>query len=328
MAGGLVYLWCGTALWRTDGTAAGTERLAELLPPVGSAPPLAALADRVLFGITTTVSTPEGSQERGELWVSDGTPAGTRRFLTLPDDAQIPEVAAAAGSEVFFTTYQPTARQLDLWRTDGTAGGTRRLTGERLGSRPVGFARLGSQVLFVAETEEGPFNLALWRADAATVSRVGDLPAGATLNPFPPPLVAYRGAVYLLVTNFFATGLYRSDGAAGLQLVREFLPEPLPAVADELVVYADRLYFPARDDEHGRELWQSDGTAEGTTLLRDLAGDPSSRPADLTVAGGKLFFSAFDRAHGLELWQTDGTAGGTGWSRTSPRAAPGRSPAG
>src|SRR5262249_5197882 len=62
-----------------------------------------------------------------------------------------------------------------------------------------------------------------------------------------------------------------------------------------------------RDGTNGRELWRSDGTAQGTVLVKDIAkGSTDSNPQYLTVANGALYFSA---AGGL--WKSDGTAAGT-----------------
>src|SRR6185503_16438260 len=61
--------------------------------------------------------------------------------------------------------------------------------------------------------------------------------------------------------------------------------------------------FAADDGVHGNELWQTDGTAAGTTLLADIApGDAASNPGGFTLSGYNLYFSADDRGHGKELW--------------------------
>jgi ELWxxDGT repeat protein len=71
------------------------------------------------------------------------------------------------------------------------------------------------------------------------------------------------------------------------------------------------VYFSAVD-EHGRELWASDGTAAGTYLVKDInPGTTSSNPYYLTNVSGTLFFSANDGIHGIELWRSNGTAAGT-----------------
>src|SRR5262249_20177292 len=75
-------------------------------------------------------------------------------------------------------------------------------------------------------------------------------------------------------------------------------------------------FFTARDltdgVTHGRELWKSDGTPEGTVLVKDIAPGPSDGfPDFLTNVGGTLFFTAFVPITGAGLWKSDGTAAGT-----------------
>jgi ELWxxDGT repeat protein len=80
----------------------------------------------------------------------------------------------------------------------------------------------------------------------------------------------------------------------------------------ELVPIGDVAYFVANDGVHGRELWKTDGTPQGTSMVTDIrAGDGGSNPRGLTALGGLLFFAADDGVNGEELWRTDGTAAGT-----------------
>ena len=57
-------------------------------------------------------------------------------------------------------------------------------------------------------------------------------------------------------------------------------------------------------------LWRSDGTEAGTTIVKDSIGIGCYR-SGLTVVNGILYFAADDGAHGSELWRSDGTEAGT-----------------
>ena len=74
----------------------------------------------------------------------------------------------------------------------------------------------------------------------------------------------------------------------------------------------DYLYFQQSDATNGGELWRTDGTAAGTTLVKDIyAGSDGSYPYGFTPFGDYLYFYANDGTNGSELWRTDGTAAGT-----------------
>jgi len=81
----------------------------------------------------------------------------------------------------------------------------------------------------------------------------------------------------------------------------------------------DRMFLFASDGEHGDELWVSDGTEEGTYLVKDInlgeigsfCTDNLNRNFPHDDLNGYLFFAADDGEHGCELWMSDGTETGT-----------------
>lgn len=86
---------------------------------------------------------------------------------------------------------------------------------------------------------------------------------------------------------------------------------------DQLISYQGKLIFQGHDGVYGQELWISDGTEEGTKMLKNINIEPGgvpyghSYPRGFYEAAGLLFFQADDGVNGTELWQTDGTEEGT-----------------
>ena len=71
-------------------------------------------------------------------------------------------------------------------------------------------------------------------------------------------------------------------------------------------------FFAASDAEHGEELWVTDGTAEGTHMVKDIVpGSGSSNPSYLGRLNDKVLFSAYTEDAGQETWVSDGTEAGT-----------------
>lgn len=94
---------------------------------------------------------------------------------------------------------------------------------------------------------------------------------------------------------------------------------------DTMVDVNGTLYFVAADEASGREVWRSDGTTEGTALVRDIRrGTASSVPSRLIGVGGRLYFLTNGAVPDgpRAVWRSDGTAEGTvaewtgGWRDT------------
>jgi ELWxxDGT repeat protein len=70
------------------------------------------------------------------------------------------------------------------------------------------------------------------------------------------------------------------------------------------------MYFVAADSLSGKELWKTDGTKEGTTLVKDITPGGDSDIDNMTNVNGTLYFS-IKTENFYELWKSDGSADGT-----------------
>ncbi|RKG60335.1 HYR domain-containing protein [Corallococcus sp. CA054B] len=263
------------------------------------------------------------------LWVTDGTPAGTRSVQEelLPSGAHIaPGSLRATAHRLFFLTRTPDTG-LELWTSDGTREGTH-MTRELRPGQTHGIAHeeriipFGDGVLFAA-LGDGGLPGELWKSDGTEAGTVPLKVLAADSGN-----VASSGFVRVGDTVFFSARgpegdeLWRTDGTeAGTVLVRDIHAGVGDSLPRHLTAVGTTLYFTAEDPQHGRALWKSDGTSEGTVLVHGFKGTTAAQPNihHLTALGDLLLFLVTDTPGGIELWRTDGTEAGTLPVKTLPR---------
>ena len=98
-------------------------------------------------------------------------------------------------------------------------------------------------------------------------------------------------------------------------LVRDINLGSDTSYADHFIELNGSLYFFAVDGSNGGELWRSDGTEAGTTLVKDInpgAGYGLYPNLEIAKFNGALYFRATDGTPGGSgLWKSDGSAAGT-----------------
>jgi ELWxxDGT repeat protein len=307
------------SLWRSDGTAAGTLRIADQ----PDSQPWIAVGRSLFF-------------QHSVLWKTDGTPEGTgpatafeSRFPGQPTivfvlgNTILVNVARATGDELWAASatsdapaislgsraaFRPTEvagkamyfvsgpNGAELWVTDATPSGTRRtaqITAGQLGA----ICASGGTLYFVGTSAVGLKQL--WKSDGTPEGTV----AVKTLSNFETKLIPAGKNLFIIEGR----QLSASDGTeAGTRAL------PLTFDGTTAAAIGEQLVFAATDTTNGSELWISDGTIGGTRLLRDIyAGTRGSGPRDFLAADGLAYFAAADNVSGLEPWVTDGTAEGT-----------------
>lgn len=231
-------------------------------------------------------------------------------------------------------------RTFGMWVTDGTRKGTRRAHdpsdswGDR-GPRVDYLVEDAGDLLFAKRAPTDPCDPEVWKAcgGAAFIPwRTDSTATGA--HPFVDTdgkLVGISSDMVRLGDHLYFGGFHQEQGNALLsvgsgssvaQVVRAFSPKlaarwghPVPVAA-----LGDRLVFLLDDRRHGRELWVSDGTAEGTELLADivegkgslLLGSDLGYESPMIRLDDRLLFQAYlNDEEDLGTWATDGTAAGT-----------------
>ncbi len=247
---------------------------------------------------------------------------GREVLIEAPDDCEMNLFALEFGTIALVQTWTEEAGSvLQLWLTDGKSSGTVLLRqipwtehfwcSSGYAVSP-GFAQ-GAALFELDENCGGTQHL--WTSDGSR-ERTRLLLASDRWYPDVSTSAIFRGEHFFPVleldplANRYRTALWQSDGTADGSRRSTWLPD-LPPESEyfrfELAAGDSALYFPWEDVERGLEFWRSDGTAEGTWLVADLApGVTGSAPAGLTAVGDQVLFTATTAATGSELWQVDG----------------------
>ena len=197
--------------------------LALALPSLAIAPPIAAathpgsdpsqitaVGTRVFFVATTAA-------HGDELWVTDGTKAGTHEVADIrtgPFSSE-PGALTPKGDKVYFFADDGSGRA--LWKSDGTAIGTKRLGG----GSGQGLTNVNGRLFFYVP---GYSDYALWKSDGT----VQGTRLVKTMDSIEGPVAGLGGSYYFFSQTYWPEEerltLWRSDGSrTGTSAVTEIL---------------------------------------------------------------------------------------------------------
>ncbi len=304
----------GTELWRTDGTAEGTMRVADINPGAASSRPI---RHTVMNGEIYFQANGGGSGI--ELWKTDGTQSGTVQVKDIQPGTghSAPSNLFVSNGILYFTADDGVSGK-ELWRTEGTEASTIRVSDIAGDSSVYGLVAANNNVFFHSFDRTNQ-NVNLWVTDG-TPTNTTMLTTLFTNTGYERGLsmTAFNENLYFSIKTS-ATGheIWRSDGTvAGTEILADINPGSGNAINSRsgvyFIHYNDLLYFKADDGARGEELWQTDGTTEGTKIVKDInpitGGSGISSLPDLN---NNQYFRGYNSVNGWELWRTDGTTAGT-----------------
>lgn len=314
----------GSTLWGSDGTPQGTRAVVSL--GARETLHLTAAGDRLYFFASEGLNTPacgpipthceQDDPLEWKLWVSDGTPRGTRplRSFGVHLGILLPVFDAAGADRAFFFTFTPENAPTVIWASRGT-----RATTEAVASFPTQAVRLtrptpqdaGRPFVFFADAGQGT---ELWLSDG---TRAGTHAATAFADGLAlrdSGIVVHQGGeTYFAATKpELGTELWVTSGTpATTHLVADLCPGACSGLsAFWITPLGDSFLFPASDAAGASQLWR---LAAGELAPLFAAGDEPYHSASgvRAVIRGRAYFEARDEESSTNLWRTDGTAEGT-----------------
>jgi ELWxxDGT repeat protein len=182
--------------------------------------------------------------------------------------------------------------------------------------------------------DDGVHGFELWKTDGTEIGTVmvKDINVGSGSSLLNTSANGYFAA--LGNTIYFAAGdttngaeLWKSDGTeVGTVLVKDIetdnsMGAQFGSNPAYLYAFNGKIYFSAYRALDGREPWFTDGTANGTQLLKDLAPGGSS-PSNFIAYNNALYFVAYANNEGYTLYKSNGTSAGTSIVRLPSAGGP------
>lgn len=315
----------GTEIWKSDGTETGTALVKDTR--TGSLNGLYNIFSNTPFPISGNNFYFKSFTDRTgyELWASNGTSSGTHMVKDIAQGisgsgSSLPnpygKQTADLNGRFFFVTDNQNGNAIDgslLYSTKGDNTDTYLINSD---STSLDNLTPCNNKLFYTSYRHAQ----LWVTDStAETNKIIQSAHIDNRN----SLFSYHNILYFGSED---GNLWRTDGTeAHTKLFKKITPYPFyfsayPDVFDWYndhlvnanIILNDTLYFVASEALHGSELWKTDGTLQGTTLVKDInkgAGD--SQAGSFVGVDNIFYFLANDGVHGRELWKTDGTGKGT-----------------
>lgn len=309
----------GEELWRTDGTKPGTYMVKNIEPDDGSEkdsePRFKVIHDKKLYFIAET------TKHGDKIWVTDGTESGTRIALGANDKSSASSPLMKLENNLLYFGKDTTgvkgllsfngnksklikkdligkggptrnylyeksgdkvyiragynSMKLNLWVSDGTSTGTLKISNDK----PYEIVSGGANAYFSTNSH-------LWKTDGTTsgTEHLFDLECRN--------LIFFNNKlVFTGVTDKLGGEVYILNSSESPVLLKDINIVPEKGYAGYFYTVKDKLYFSA-EDYIGYELWETDLTESGTTMIRN--NQARLFPVVVGISAGKIFVSSND----------------------------------
>ena len=302
----------GYALWRSDGTTAGTVRVGRGAPIRGVLGPTAVQLGNLV------VYTASDSSDKAQVWSTDGTAAGTQLLQDLTVQAGFGALdvnpitcggIVVLGNRAFYGALG------SLYRTDGTVAGSIKLDVTPAGA-VCALAAFGGSVYFTVQNSITGVD-ALLRTTGEPGVYEPVLTADGRPMRGPLQMQEMGSNLYFFAQMDRQVGLWRltpGDPFAHLQVTKFWSTDSgLPALngtLDNVLLFRDYYQPSISQSPNLIYLHSTDGTTAGTRMLSPVQSAPSPRTFGVRL-GNRFFYTGPAEAAGIPLYVTDGTSAGT-----------------
>ncbi len=201
----------------------------------------------------------------------------------------------------------PEQNRLELWKTDGTAAGTnmiKMLEEDIWGIYLRTWTGTESVFLELEVVKNYPHERTIqyWVSDGTQegTKRLSDLSANLKSG-------VRKGGLGILGNSFLLNDYFEGSGYEVVKftddvigLLADATTSPFSSNPENFFISGNKVYFMASNNKDGRELWETDGSASGTSLKFDLTGyntqytngnSPQTETKDFaTVTDGFFYF--------------------------------------
>ncbi len=306
----------GTELFKWN-LSTGKELVRDIFPgnnsygiPMGSYPQSFAECDGILY--FTARDSQIYSDSNYELWKTDGTEEGTVMVKDISDSQSYIGYKTCFGDRLYFRAND-WVHGKELWKTDGTEEGTvmvKDINNGSYSSDPSSLIIMEDILYFQATN--GTSGYELWKTDGTEGGTVMIKDINTDGSSYPQSFIIFREELYFIASDGTSgRELWKTNGTEeGTKMIKDIYPGENYSIdsnsfGNAVIINSplgDFLYFSATDGVYGYEPWKSDGTAEGTVLVKDLIYGPgSSYPYHFVGLNEILVFIAEDDFYGTEL---------------------------
>ncbi|MCC6186502.1 MAG: hypothetical protein IT256_05050 [Chitinophagaceae bacterium] len=261
----------GKELYTIDNATATVTKVKEINPsgdafPIGIYSEIAKLGSKFYFNANN-------GADGNELWVSDGTDAGTYLLKDLnptPFGHGTAQNFTTVGSQLFFLANTPT-EGLELWVSDGTTAGTQLVKDINPGSASgpsISSKYLPYHGKLYFSANNGVDGFEIWESDGTSAGTNMLKDINPTGSAYYQEAVVCNGKMYFsLDDGTHGHEFWVSDGSdTGTRMLSDFIPGPTGHDAGNLTVIGTDIYYSGTDTISGFELWKL-ATADTTATV-------------------------------------------------------------